>query len=236
MGICYQDSNGKVFYKSSLRKELSETLFRDRKDAVGNLAKHACEYAARLIKGSPRISDEEIAPGIYLGDKKIVEGYDLNEMHSRVLRKVSFFSYLDFYKKASEHIEDKKGFSEFVKDRLLERKSNLVGLFDKQFRVLGAMKNFDFADNNGGFAANFYVFQKNSRIYKAEVSCLDLSMIKEHYKKVSLVVMVDFGYNSKSKRLRGYKEVEGVANHLDVAFKVVESTDEAADYLQENVA
>lgn len=236
VGVCYQNHRGELFYKNALRKDLAEMLFNERKVAVGNLARHACEYAIRLLNEEKEVGGIEIASGMYLGKNRLVEGYDINEIHSRVLRKVSFFSYLEFYGKESETTEPKKEFSDFVKDKLVERQSRLAGFFNRQLRVSGAMKNFDFADNAGGLAVNFYVFQKNSRIYKAEVSCLDLSMIKEQFEKVSLVVMVDYDYKSKSKRLRSYKEVEGVAKHLDISFNVVENSEEAADYLQKNVA
>ncbi|MDT8894730.1 hypothetical protein RSO41_08660 [Halomonas sp. I1] len=236
VGVCYENPEKDFFYKTALRKDLSETLFSDRKAAVGNLAKHACEYSVRLLKERKVGGGEEVAPGVSLGKRRVVEGYEIGEIHSRVLRKVSFFSYLDFYEKGSGSAEPAKGFSDFVYDHLLSMNSNIVGFFNRQLRVAGAMKTFDFADNAGGLAANFYVFKKNSRIYKAEVSCLELSMIKEYYSKVSLVAMIDSGYRSKSKRLRSYKEVEGVANHLNVGFKVVDSPKDAASYLRENVA
>lgn len=232
VGVCYQNHKNDFFYKSALRKDLAEIIFSERRVAVDNLARHACEYAVRLLKGGSEVNGLEISSGIYLGKKRLVEGYDIGEIHSRVLKKVSFFSYLEFYGKESENIEPKKGFSDSVQEKLIARQSQLAGFFNRQLRVSGAMKEFDFADNSGVLAANFYVFQKNSRIYKAEVSCLDLSMIKKQYEKVSLVVMIDYDYKSKSKRLRSYKEVEGVAKHLNVFFQVVESSDEAADYLQ----
>ncbi|WP_417862116.1 MULTISPECIES: hypothetical protein [Pseudomonadati] len=236
VGICYKNIENEFFYKKSLRKDLAEALFDDRKVAVGNLSRHACEYAVRLLKGGAAVGGLEITSGVYLGNRRLIEGYDIGEMHSRALKKVSFFSYLEFYGKESTPAEPKKEFTDFVQDQLIKRKSRLAGFFNRQLRVSGAIKNFDFADDSGALAVNFFVFKKNSRIYKAEVSCLDLSMVKSQYGQVSLVVMIDQGYRSKSKRLRSYKEVEGVANHLDVSFEVVDSSKDAADYLQKHVA
>ncbi|MFI8750361.1 hypothetical protein ACIGG6_10190 [Vreelandella lionensis] len=236
VGICYQNHENEFFYKNSLRKDLAELIFDDRKVAVGNLSRHACEYAVRLLKGGGEVGGLEIASGVYLGNRRLIEGYDLGEMHSRALKKVSFFSYIEFYSKESTPSEPRKEFANFVQDQLIKRQSRLAGFFNRQLRVSGAVKNFDFADDSGGLAVNFFVFQKNSRIYKAEVSCLDLSMVKSQFEQVSLVVMIDKGYRSKSKRLRSYKEVEGVANHLDISFKIVDSSKDAADYLQERVA
>ncbi|REC95563.1 hypothetical protein [Kushneria indalinina] len=236
VGVCYESPLEGFFYKKTLKKSLSDAFFKERKSAVSNLAEYACEYAIDLLRKQNKIEGLEVAPGIYLGRKRLAEGYELHEIHTRVLRKVSFFSYLDFYQKQAVSSEAQKGFADFVQDHLLKRNSNLAAFFNRQLRVSGAVRTFDFADKAGRLATNFYVFQRNSRIYKAEVSCLELSMVKSSYKKVSLVAMVDPDYNSKAKRLRSYKEVEGVAEHLNVFFRVVESPEEAANYLQENAA
>lgn len=236
VGVCYESSERCFFYKSALRRDFSEALFSDRNIAVGNLAKYACEYSLKILRENRRLEEREVVPGVYLGERRLVEGYELGEIHERVLRKVSFFSYLEFYEEASEPVEPRKGFADFVYEHLLNQKSRLIEFFNQQLRVSGAVKTFDFADKSGGLAANFYVFKKNSKIYKAEVSCLELSMIKPQYEKVSLVAMIDHDYRSKTKRLRSYKEVEGVADHLDISFKIVESPEDAANYLQDHVA
>lgn len=243
VGICYRNKSGNIFYKLLLNSDISGAIYRDKALSMGRLSSYSCEMACKYIDSremyeSDLLSTErlEISAGVYLGSKRIVEGYEFEEVHLRVVKKVSCFSFIEFYSETGLEKAPLESLVDLVEKDFIEKGSHLSKDFNKSLKVYNSIKKFHFADSRGCLVAEFFKFQKGAKIYKAEISCLNLGMTKGHYEKQVLIALMDKKYDIKKKRLQGVKEVEGVVRHLDIHLEVVEKRSDMVSYIEANAA
>lgn len=242
IGICYKKDFSPVFFKLLLNNKIAGAVYREKAFSIGKLASYscemACEYIERKFHDIESLSSDglEISVGLYLGSGRVVEGYDFEEIHSRVTKKVSFFSFLDFYDETGFGKTRTESLVDLVEKDFIEKGSFLAKNFNKTIKVANSLKDYHFADSRGGLVAEFFKFQKGAKIYKAEISSLNLSMTKPAYKKQALIALMDKKYDIKKRRLQGVKEVEGVARHLDIHLEIVEKRSDMVRFIEKHAA
>ncbi len=235
VGICY-NLNGDIFYKQTLRDELCDFVYLRQEKSMRNIVKYSCEYAVHLIrKEKLHDNSNEILPGIYVGAMNKSEGPSIENIHARVSHKLSFFNNIDI-NKADQSSSKNKGLKDLILEDMINKKSPLAKNFNIDVEISGIKKTIDYIDTTNNFAANFFQFQNNCRIYKAEVSSLSLSMLSDTYQKRQLITTIEEKYKIKQTSQRTTKEVEDVARHLNIKLIIMDSREEIIDHLEAQAA
>ena len=236
VAVCYKTENN-IFYEKTIKNKISQLAYDNHKDSMENIIEYSCEYACELISRNYHSDvDTEILPGVYLGTQEKAEGFNIEEIHSRITKKVSFFGNIKLPIKAKKiKSSSYESLSKLLQEDLIRKKSPLISNFNKEKLIFGIPKKFDYIDEKSNFVANFIQLRIGRKFTKAEISCLELSMLEDSYTEKCLITTLHEDFQRKHKEAETH-EIKNVAKHLGTNLLIMRDREEIADYLEYKAA